>query len=212
LETEFLSGANIISVHSPDDALLWLETHHDDTLLDTMRTHGLGGPIAAMLSPEIQALVVFGSILDGWVLKAAKLLADVSHFSVIIRPFSDDPTGKWSSEGLPDYENPDDTDPPSTQNTSSSNVGVNDTASISGSEDSIESSSDNDSDDLDLGGGVFRLRGGAGKTINRYTPWSGPVHNLDIHLELRPTPELGYKVMIRSKIQVWHYSPIFPRV
>ncbi|KAJ7723166.1 hypothetical protein B0H16DRAFT_1737385 [Mycena metata] len=95
LEVKLPDGGAASSVHSPYSAVMWVETHHDDILLKSMRTLGLGGPIAAILSPETEALVIFGSILDEWVLAAGKLLSDASNFIVIIRPLSDDPSPKW---------------------------------------------------------------------------------------------------------------------
>lgn len=59
-------------VHSPDDIVVWLEAHYDHPLLKNMRSRGVGGPIAAMLSPDGPSLVIFGSIHDGWVVKAAE--------------------------------------------------------------------------------------------------------------------------------------------
>ncbi|KAJ7679579.1 hypothetical protein B0H17DRAFT_1077745 [Mycena rosella] len=202
LETKFPNGGDLLSVHSPDAALLWVEAHYDDPLLKTIRTQGLGGPIAAMLSPDEPALVIFGSILDGWVHKAAKLLSDVSHFTVIIRPLADDPAPKWTME----------TDPMKREENDTDSVNIfegDDTISTAESEDSIESmesivsvSTDSESDagSINLGSGVFRLRGGAG-SADKYIPWKSPMHYLNIHLELQPAGGLPCKVKIQSMIQ-----------
>lgn len=89
----------ITSVHSPDAAVIWLETNFDDPLIKSMKGHGLSGPIAAMLSPEEPALVIFGSILDDKVFSTAQRLAEKSRFPVMIRPFADNPIARWNSQG-----------------------------------------------------------------------------------------------------------------
>ncbi|KAJ6467208.1 hypothetical protein C8R47DRAFT_816401 [Mycena vitilis] len=91
------SGGTTCSTHYPKHALSWVETHFNDGLLACMRLRGLGGPMATMLSPETPALAVFGSIKRKWVLRAAKTLADISGFPVIIQPRLDDPTLQWNS-------------------------------------------------------------------------------------------------------------------
>jgi hypothetical protein len=77
LKDEFSEGGTIIFVHSPDDLIFWLEANYQHPLPQSMRIRGIGGPIAAMLSPEEPSLVVFGSIRDGWVVHAAELLSDL---------------------------------------------------------------------------------------------------------------------------------------
>ncbi|KAJ6453507.1 hypothetical protein C8R45DRAFT_1083014 [Mycena sanguinolenta] len=127
--------------------------------------------MAVMLSAEESALVIFGSILDSWVHKAAKSLADASHFAVIVRPLNDDPTRKWSGETYQAKEEE--------QYTHSSDSWDGDNTSILESEDEMESI-ESDAASLNLGSGVYRLRGGAGKD----TP-AGPPHHLGIHLGLK---------------------------
>ncbi|KAJ6453674.1 hypothetical protein C8R47DRAFT_1329271 [Mycena vitilis] len=90
------SGGTICSTHYPKDALSWVEAHYSDALLACMRLRGTGGPVATMLSPEMQALALFGSIRRKWVLWAAQTLADISGFPVIIQPRSDDPLLQWN--------------------------------------------------------------------------------------------------------------------
>ncbi|KAJ7743643.1 hypothetical protein B0H16DRAFT_1008648 [Mycena metata] len=97
LATEFPNGHKVVSQHAPDDAILWVETYYRHSLLQTMRTQGVAGPIAAKLTPDESALVLFGSILDDWVLEGAKLLSQMSHFPVMIRPHGDDPVTRWDS-------------------------------------------------------------------------------------------------------------------
>ncbi|KAJ6596553.1 hypothetical protein B0H10DRAFT_2327212 [Mycena sp. CBHHK59/15] len=105
LEDEFTEGGVIFSLHSPDKAIAWLEAHYEDPLIISIRAHGLGGPLAAMLSPDVPALSIFGSILDSWVLRAAKLLSDMSGFAVMIRPLMDNPVPKWTCAAA-DVEDP----------------------------------------------------------------------------------------------------------
>ncbi|KAJ6613477.1 hypothetical protein B0H10DRAFT_2048679 [Mycena sp. CBHHK59/15] len=95
LENEFADGGTIFSVHSPDEAVAWVEAHCDHPLLKSIRSHSLGGPIAAILSPDEPALAIFGSILDSGVLEVAKLVSDLSKFTVMIRPLTDDPVPEW---------------------------------------------------------------------------------------------------------------------
>ncbi|KAJ7262109.1 hypothetical protein C8J57DRAFT_462204 [Mycena rebaudengoi] len=155
LENQFRNGGTVISVHYPRSAVLWIETHYSHRLITSIRSHGLGGPIASMLSPETQALNIFGSILDSWVLRAAKLLADLSKFAVIIRPLTHNPVPKW--------------------------VGQHHTQSRNPSSDAVQQEKDRTVSQ----GGVLRLRGGADESEINYTSWMSPVHNLDVQLELR---------------------------
>ncbi|KAJ6564298.1 hypothetical protein B0H19DRAFT_1285671 [Mycena capillaripes] len=187
LETDTPDTGRPSSVYTPDHAILWVEAHYDDPLLQTMRTRGLGGPIAGMLSPDAPTLVIFGSILDGWAQKAAKLLASLSGFIVMIRPIPDDPVKKWNAERL--YpEDADVADPAgdfqNIMREEASHYG--DDSDNSEDEDSTttsdeESVSDGDSNGDSNGDAVLRLRGGAGHS-EKYIPENGPVHNMDIHL------------------------------
>ncbi|KAJ6453669.1 hypothetical protein C8R47DRAFT_244481 [Mycena vitilis] len=118
------SGGTILSTHYPKDALSWVETHYNDGLLACMRLRKLGGPMATMLFPETQALAVFGSIKRKWVLRAAKTLADISGFVVIIQPLSNNPVLQWNepatgSEWFEPSDNEAETDamtPPTAEN------------------------------------------------------------------------------------------------
>ncbi|KAF8185842.1 hypothetical protein K438DRAFT_2154684 [Mycena galopus ATCC 62051] len=96
IEKEFPDGGLVLSVHRPTQAEAWVEDHYDDNVFETARSSGFGGPIATMLSPGVAALVIFGSILDDWILSFARTLANVSGFAVMIRPVNDDPTPKFS--------------------------------------------------------------------------------------------------------------------
>ncbi|KAJ6545392.1 hypothetical protein B0H19DRAFT_999126, partial [Mycena capillaripes] len=214
LDKELSNGGSILSVHSPDEALSWIEAHYEDPLLNTMRTQGLVGPIAAMLSPDLPTLVVFGSILNGWVLKAAKLLADFSQFRVMIRPLTDDPLRKWSAaNSTPDL--------PSQIHTSihqdKADISEEENSEVEDGEDQDNMTSEeemvSDTENLSNTDGVFRLRGGAQPRSEKYIPQKGPVHNLDIHLELQgheaapdagtahPSDHFPHKVSILCKLQ-----------
>jgi hypothetical protein len=214
LEAQLSNGGCILSVHSPDSALVWLEEHYSDHLLKKIRAGGLGGPIAGMLSSDTQALVLFGSILDDWVLKAAKLLADESGFTVMIQPLTDDPIKKWSL---------------------AERSSLADISKVPGDREQDESVSDHDEDQHSIGTtsedtdsdteylnnqqGVFRLRGGATRS-DKSTPWMGPVHDFDIHLEFREKqmttssvqPKAGdqtsKKVSIQCKLQVPSFQAV----
>ncbi|KAJ7146984.1 hypothetical protein C8R44DRAFT_20767 [Mycena epipterygia] len=189
-EARVSQGTPISSVHSPDDALLWVETHYDHSLLKAIRAHGLGGPIAAMLSPDEPALAIFGSILDGWVHEAAKLLADVSSLLVMIRPFADDPAQWWhlAPDAAEDEEIISD---------------ANEADEILASEDEMESdeseTTESDTHSINIGStGVFRLRGGADEA--KFTPWTSLEHNLDMCWDIKSGDEV-YKVDLLTKIQ-----------
>ncbi|KAJ7087109.1 hypothetical protein C8R44DRAFT_900749 [Mycena epipterygia] len=239
------NGGTLFSVHSPDAATAWVETHYEHPLLAAMRSHGLGGPIAAMVSPEVEALAVFGPISDTWILEAAQALSQLSRFTVMVRPLTDDPVLKWekeASDSNTDSSNSDSktrrggigrTFPPATEDdtqmddgggssgglklllpTSEDEDGKNpdfdmDTAAdtgqieMSGSQtDGSESDSEDDVDYVESsGGGMFRLRGGAGEDAVDYTPWLSPVHDADVILEIRPRTNITYQAAIRSKIQ-----------
>ncbi|KAJ6556808.1 hypothetical protein DFH09DRAFT_1489319 [Mycena vulgaris] len=176
LETQFSEGGGLFSDHSPHDAVLWVEAHYDDPLLNKIRTQGLGGPIAAMLSLEDSVLVIFGSILDGRVHEAAKLLADESHFIVMIRSLKDDPTNKWRSETNPAEDEE--------RYAASFDSWEADDPSELGSGHSTESpKSDAASLNVESGVPVSRLRGGAGE--DEEAGPTGPLHHLDIHLQLK---------------------------
>ncbi|KAJ7036215.1 hypothetical protein C8F04DRAFT_1233194 [Mycena alexandri] len=203
-ETVLPGGGAVSSVHLPQNALVWLENHFEEPLLETIRGRGLGGPIAVMLSPETEALAIFGSILDDWVLDAAKSLSDASNFTVMIQPPEENPILKWmkaQEDGSWNHPVP----PKEDQNVPTSGEAElsesdNRAWEGEGTAGSTDSSTDSDPGDLDLGTGVLRLRGGA-TADDRFTPWLGPVHNLDIHLRIQPSTDTEHQVSILSKIR-----------
>ncbi|KAJ6489787.1 hypothetical protein C8R45DRAFT_1213238 [Mycena sanguinolenta] len=187
-------GGRFLSAHSPDAALVWIENHYEDDLLITIRKHGLGGPLSAMLSPNVQTLVLFGSILDGWVLEVARLLADVSKFPVMIQPLANNPVTLW-------------TEPVATKNLHSNTDEVQTAEAFIEDQDDYGSASSEseDSSDIDMSKtsshGVFRFRGGADKSSSKYIPRLSPVHNINIHLNICPTSAKSLTVNMYCKLQ-----------
>ncbi|KAF7345230.1 hypothetical protein MSAN_01899600 [Mycena sanguinolenta] len=187
------------SVHSPNTALQWTETHHEDDLLVTIRKHGLGGPLPAMFSPDVQMLVLFGSILDDWVQEVARLLADVSKFPVMIQPLANNPVRLWT-ESVASKNLHFNADEGQTMGTFAEiNPHGYDFASSASTTES-EDNSDNDMPHISSGG-VFRLRGGADDSSSKYIPRLSPVHNINIHLEICPAAALSLAVKIYCKLQ-----------
>ncbi|KAF7342001.1 hypothetical protein MVEN_01787200 [Mycena venus] len=214
LKNEFAEGGTIVSVHSPDEAVLWLETHYEDPLLESMQLRGVGGPIAAMLSPDESCLVIFGLIHDGWVLKAAQVLSDLCGFVVMVRPLEHNPIPKWEHSTFPVEISglaPLDDDQIQINNDLLTSIeeeeeeedaNESDTTSEQ-SEESMDSATTEDSDtgalyDQD---GVLRLRGGSGDDVDPYKPWMSPVHNVDIRLDIHPAIGVSYNVDLLTKIQ-----------
>ncbi|KAJ7723159.1 hypothetical protein B0H16DRAFT_1788080 [Mycena metata] len=188
LEAELPDGGAASSVHSPHSTVI-------------MQTHGLGGPIAAMLSPETEALVIFGSILDDWVLAEGKLLSDASNF-IPKMVKGRKKIGSWDTS-----DSSEDVEDSATPNTEMFEDAMEvfedalDSESRGDAESTDSSSTDSDPEDLDLGTGVFCLRGGASTSDVRYSPWLSPVHNLDIHLTIQTSSGVPHNVKILSKIQ-----------
>ncbi|KAF9064289.1 hypothetical protein BDP27DRAFT_1426045 [Rhodocollybia butyracea] len=194
----------VISTHSPDDTVQWLETHYDDSLLRDIRKYGLGGPIPAMLSMDEPALVIFGSILDHWVLEAAKVLSEESHFAVIIRAPEDDPGKTWSilTEELsasPHSESRE-TKIVSGRDSTEIHQGSNSSEDSQGfaiGEDSVYHS-DISGDSTDGQDRVFRLRGGAD---SEFEPWNRPEHKINANFNVEESGKLKCQVKILSTIK-----------
>jgi hypothetical protein len=218
---EKTDGGTMFSVHAPDTAAAWVETNFDHPLLESMRSYGLCGPMAAMLSPEEPAITVFGSISDNWVFQAAQLLSELSGFSVMIRPAADYPVSKWTEVAPPNPMPPpvaargegvnDDLPRPDVRfvpNELDDTEGYTPPSMSSPMTDS--DSPDGESDGTEIPGLHYtvgpasRLRGGAGDEDDEvdYTPWLSPVHDSDVILEIRTGADVTYKAAIRSKIQV----------
>ncbi|KAJ7262134.1 hypothetical protein C8J57DRAFT_1336234 [Mycena rebaudengoi] len=174
LESQFPDGGTIISVHYPYKAVVWIERHYDHPLLAYIRSRNLGGPIALMLSAETPALAIFGSILDVWVLRAAKLLSDLSKFAVMIRPLADNPFPDWAARH----------DQSSMQSVNPFSQGTQPLRRTAGK--------------------ASRLRGGASESENEETRTStlkkGPTHWVDVRLELSGTGT-EYRVRLTTQLQ-----------
>ncbi|KAJ6624741.1 hypothetical protein B0H10DRAFT_1943032 [Mycena sp. CBHHK59/15] len=226
LQNRLTDGGALFSLHSPNDAVTWVEAHYDDLLLSSMRSHGLGGPIAAMVSPDEPALAIFGSILDSWALKAAKQLSKLSNFTVMIRPLAEDPVTLWARAAAAD-----DADTGISESGVASAVAELHShplvvENISAEESKNPNEGETDEPDSDVGssdtdvasdgttsqrGKARRLRGGASESDSEgegesdsnidYTPWFGPVHNLDLHLKLCHAVGISIPVTLRSKTQ-----------
>ncbi|KAF7342292.1 hypothetical protein MVEN_01817400 [Mycena venus] len=196
LKNDFAEGGTIISSHHPDDVVLWLETNYDHPLLQTMRSRGIGGPLPSMLSPEEPSLVVFGSIRDGWVVDAAEVLSELSNFAVMIRPLWDNPVPNWQKEFS--FAG----DPVSGENQAREDS-LPDNSDDGGTDESDNDGSttteDSASGGLNNARGVFRLRGGASR--DSYGPWIGPLHKVDVRLDICPRKGVSYNVDLLSRIQ-----------
>ncbi|KAJ7241971.1 hypothetical protein C8J57DRAFT_1726395 [Mycena rebaudengoi] len=193
LENEFPNGGILSSVHSPDEAVLWVETHYTDPLLESIRSHGIGGPIASMLSPDIPALVIFGSFLEKSVVQAAQLLANGSRLMVMLRPAIDCPVPKWEGNAGNDIQ--------------SQHVNQEDINQCHLAEHEETHGSDNSSiasteevEEMDSGtSGVLRLRGGAEE--DEYSPRLSPIHNIEIDITLCPDVGVAHRLRLVSDTQ-----------
>ncbi|KAJ7028548.1 hypothetical protein C8F04DRAFT_1119059 [Mycena alexandri] len=187
-------------MNTPDTALLWVEAHYDHFLLQTIRSYGLGGPMAAMLSPDEPALIVFGSILDDRVLTLAQNLCEVSHFKVLIRPLDDDPVKGWNDvteEPNPTVET--ESHDPQDNEEDGSNQDMEETQSMVDSDDSMDNVS---TANLDIGTtGVFRLRGGAHKHV-KFDSWKSPEHEFNVHLGVKSNVEYRVPIICRTQFTV----------
>ncbi|KAJ7171634.1 hypothetical protein C8R43DRAFT_20638 [Mycena crocata] len=142
LQTHVTDGGTTSSVHASFHAVNWVEEHYDTPLFKSFRSVGLGGPIATMLTPDLPALAIFGSILDDQVVELAKMLCDTSKFAVMIRPVTDDPLVTFGK----------------VQPDTASSAEESDFATADESDSGLEES---DEEVPEGSTGVFRLRGGA---------------------------------------------------
>ncbi|KAJ6453654.1 hypothetical protein C8R47DRAFT_244047 [Mycena vitilis] len=182
LEDALPTGGTIYSTHHPKDALAWAETHYDDRLLASMRSRGLGGPIASMLFPEMEALTIFGSVEKKWVLRTAQALADASGLAVIIQPRSKDPVLVWNESQIIHVDGEsaardsatDDPDllPPNAEDVESGDQAVDVMVPPTGDDD-----------------------------VDQYTPWMSPVHTSDIRLRLHVSSSVEHDLAITAQTQ-----------
>ncbi|KAJ6631545.1 hypothetical protein B0H10DRAFT_2207182 [Mycena sp. CBHHK59/15] len=206
LENEFAAGGTLVSVHTPGNALAWLEAHYDDPLLESMRSGAIGGPMAVMLSSDEPALTIFGSVLDDFVSNSAKLLSEASGFAVMVRPVVDDPISKFVQATV---REPAPGGPSKLRENSRKTVwyeGPGHTSELQGD----RGSDRNDLNDAAEEGSVFesrayRLRGGVGsdeghegQTHVEVPKWEGEHHSCKVALELRMDENIVHEADIFS--------------
>jgi hypothetical protein len=90
LESEWKRGGCVLSVYDSALADQWINKHHNDEFIVNLRAKKIGGPVASMLSVDVQALTIFGTMTPRLV-KIAEKLAELSAFPVVIRPAMEDP-------------------------------------------------------------------------------------------------------------------------
>ncbi|KAJ6597489.1 hypothetical protein DFH09DRAFT_1132002 [Mycena vulgaris] len=200
-DTEEMPDGGSLSTHSPDAAVAWVEAHFNHPYLAAIRARGLGGPIAAMLDQFEQGLVIFGSILDDWILDAASSLSDLSKFSVMVQPRTHDPVYKWAQETSA-------ANPIANFNTrAEQRPEISDGAST----ETDEGASDIDTrsrsfPDVVIGQGpARRLRGGAGSDSEsdaKNKPWTSDTHELEHMVQLKDA----------AATQIWIESDVTFRV
>ncbi|KAJ7177637.1 hypothetical protein C8R46DRAFT_1328224, partial [Mycena filopes] len=166
--------------HHPKEALTWVESHYNDRVVVSVRSRGLGGPLATMIGPDLQGLAIFGSITKKYVLRAAHILADASGYPVIIQPRSDDPILVWGTPVTPG-PNGEQSDPP--------------TAPESGY--GVGGGGDDDGDDE----GIMRTPTGD-EVVDKNRSWIGPIPPSNIHLKLCGASTVDYDVNIALETQL----------
>jgi hypothetical protein len=86
------TGQIAIDVYDSLAANQWIEYNYTHPLLECLREKGnIGGPVACMLTFDEAALCIFGEASTS-TLKLVQRLADLSKFSVILRPAIECPT------------------------------------------------------------------------------------------------------------------------
>ncbi|KAJ6467206.1 hypothetical protein C8R47DRAFT_1152953 [Mycena vitilis] len=83
--------------HSPDLATAWVEAHYNHPQIVEMRSECIGGPMAAMLSPYEEGLVIFAPRADS-VLAMASSLSELSHFPVMVQDHMHNPVLQWDQK------------------------------------------------------------------------------------------------------------------
>ncbi|KAJ7030828.1 hypothetical protein C8F04DRAFT_714100 [Mycena alexandri] len=196
IENNFTEGGIVLSAHHSTEAEAWVEDHYDDQVFASARSAGLRGPIAVMLSPDVPALAIFGSILDESVLSMGETLADISGFAVMVRPIDDDP--------VPKFPEPDGSDEPGVT------VYTMGPGSKGDEEDNENHDGDQDdklSDGMRLGdetvaeGRVWRLRGGRGDESDQEDdeiPWFSKAHRAGVWVKLWPDKKRPYDLGLRT--------------
>jgi hypothetical protein len=202
-------------VNAPGAAVEWLETHYEGDIVASLKLYGVGGPIAAMLSPNEPALVIFGSFLDKKIHKAAQALSDESGFPVMIRPSEDDPIAWWNrveSDGVWDKEP--DTD--CHRKVKDQDIGPDTSEAEDGDRntpgDKVQEHGEGDIVPYGAGTGALpsgssslgkslRLRGGALEP-DYSTPWESENYIFSYHFRIFPTPVDGYDLTLQTTCRV----------
>ncbi|KAJ7099837.1 hypothetical protein C8R44DRAFT_888520 [Mycena epipterygia] len=210
LQREFAKGGVTVSVHSPDDAVSWLESHYDDPLLESIRARNFQGPIAMQLNHTDAALVVFGSIADAMIPQLAKALAAASGFAIVVRSSIDSPLLGFAQADAPPTKSPptasaEQRQPVSTELAAATEQPV--TVSTNHPMARLRGGgADSDDDDDDV----------YGDDLQTPTPkWEGPCHTTEVVLSLKINAEATYDVRVSSRMQ-FKMQPrnrtIFPEV
>ncbi|KAJ6448586.1 hypothetical protein C8R45DRAFT_1046037 [Mycena sanguinolenta] len=202
LEEYVTNGGNAHSTHRPVDAENWVELNYDSILLKSLRTVGLGGPLATMLSIDMPALAIFGSFLDDRVLELAQMLSEASALPVMIRPAADNPITIFSQSSS--FHAP-------------LGVDTDSDCEMDGGSESENPSSESDADEDDgtdlPTDKVFRFRGGSTRQDRKIQPndtsdYIGPkgierpddgLHRTNINLHLHLDENYVYDVEISSE-------------
>ncbi|KAJ7712090.1 hypothetical protein B0H16DRAFT_1703140 [Mycena metata] len=196
IQNNFAVGGIVVSVHNSTKAEAWVEEHYDDPVFESARSTGLRGPLAAMLSPDVPALAIFGSILDERVLNTAQALAAVSGFSVMVRPLEDDPVSSFFASDGPDKMLP-------ARSVSPGGEVVDGEGYV---DEPVQEHDETDT--LSGEDRPWRLRGGRGDDSDHEEgteleednslPWFGKVHDAVVWLKVHPGEKEGYDVSIRT--------------
>lgn len=80
----------MVSVYDSELADSWIDDNHDHPLLTLLHKSGIGGPIASILSFDLPALAIFGT-MSVQLIQMANELADLAAFPVIVRPVEENP-------------------------------------------------------------------------------------------------------------------------
>jgi hypothetical protein len=215
LENYVTNGGNSSSIHRLVEAENWVEHHYDAALLESIRSLGCGGPIATMISPEIPALAIFGSILNKPVQDLAQTLSDASKLPVMVRPIEDDPVPMFVHQQGEAASGTEDGMEDSGDEMGDGDYEMEEDESATSELEGTSAESDDDEDVPAPEEGVFRLRGGATRQDRNIQladdadyivpagierPRGSHRTNLNLHLHLHENSV--YKVVIASKTAV----------
>jgi hypothetical protein len=223
LQKNLPDGGKMLSMSKPDEAEAWIEAHYHDPLLISLRSDGLGGPFATMLSPETPAVSIFGAVLNPMVREKAKKLSDISGFPVMVRPGVDNPMLQFTTTGSEDTIEvvsqietiQEQTAPTVEAFRPHGGAGSDDGSDGDDLAESVFSQEDVEGRDkmTEATRGVLRLRGGAASDdgsesdsddeAKRFPPrWESKIHSATINLRLQPAEPRMYNVALVLRIKV----------